>query len=198
MSCNTVSSGSSMADQTTNPIPSQVRPLAKRTSGRPPSVFRPELATVIIERIADGETLSSICAGDGMPSPTTFRRWALAHEEVWEAFQAARELKADSLFDEALDLARSIKANPGTSQHVRAYDVAMSHLRWAAGKLNPQRYSDRSQITFTVPIQINTTLDLGQGGGGSITETGAVYDLTAKVVEEGEVVEVEKKKGGKK
>lgn len=174
-----------MADQTTNPIPSQVRPLAKRTRGRPPSVFRPELVVEIIERVAEGETLTSICETDGMPSPTTFRRWVLAREEVRTAFQLARELKADSLFDEALDMARAIKRSPGTSQNVRAYDVVMSHLRWAAGKLNPQRYSDRSQISFTVPIQINTTLDLGQGGGGgNVTEHGDVYDLTAKVVEE--------------
>ncbi len=171
-----------MADQTTNPIPSQVRPLAKRTAGRPPSVFRPELATAIIERVAEGETLSTICKGDGMPTPTTFRRWTLARREVWEAFQAARELKADSLFDEALDMARKIKEEPGGPQRVRAHDVAMSHLRWAAGKLNPQQYSDRSQTTFTVPIQINTTLDLGQGGGGH-TEDASVYDLTAQVVE---------------
>ncbi len=170
-----------MADMTTNPIPSQVRALAKRTAGRPPSVFRPELATAIIERVAEGETLSAICKGDGMPTPTTFRRWTLARREVWEAFQAARELKADSLFDEALDMARSIKKKPGGPQNVRAHDVAMSHLRWAAGKLNPQKYSDRSQISFTVPIQINTTLDLGQGAGH--TEENSVYDLTATVVE---------------
>ncbi len=166
---------------TTNPIPSQVRPLAKKTAGRPPSVFRPELVVEIVERIAEGETLSAICKRDGMPTPGTFRKWALARKEVWEAFQAARELKADSLFDEAMDLAREIRKDPGSAQRVRAYDVAMSHLRWAAGKLNPQRYSDRSQMIFTVPIQINTTLDLGQGGGG--TEDGSVYDLTAKVVE---------------
>ncbi len=175
-----------MADQTTNPIPSQVRPLAKKTRGRPPSVFRPELVVEIVERVAEGETLSSICADDGMPTPSTFRRWVLARDEVREAFFLARELKADSLFDEALDLARAIKRSPGTSQNVRAYDVAMSHLRWAAGKLNPQRYSDRSQISLTVPIQINTTLDLGQGSTVQVTEHGSVYDLTAQVVEEAE------------
>ncbi len=176
---------------TTNPIPSQVRPLKKR-AGRPPSVFRPELVVEIVERIAEGETLSAICKGDGMPTPGTFRKWALARKEVWEALQAARELKADSLFDEAMDLAREIRADPGTAQRVRAYDVSMSHLRWAAGKLNPQRYSDRSQIIFTVPIQINTSLDLGQGASG--TEDGSVYDLTAKVVEVSEAGAEEKKK----
>lgn len=165
-----------MADQTTNPIPSQVRALAKKTRGRPPSVFRPELATAIIERVAEGETLSIICADDGMPSPTTFRRWVLAREEVRTAFQLARELKADSLFDEALDIARAIKRVPGSTQNVRASDVAMSHLRWAAGKLNPQRYSDRSQISFTVPIQINTPPGLqcvAKCGPGSAPRAGA-------------------------
>ncbi len=158
-------------------------------------MFRPELVVEIVERIAEGQTLSSICKGDGMPTPGTFRKWALARKDVWEALQAARELKADSLFDEAMDLAREIRQDPGTSQRVRAYDVAMSHLRWAAGKLNPQRYSERSQIVFTVPIQINTTLDLGQGAAG--TEDGSVYDLTAKVVELSEPA-AEAEKGAKK
>lgn len=176
-----------MADMTTNPVPSQVRPLAKRTAGRPPSVFRPELATAIVERIAEGETLSQICKSDGMPTPTTFRRWTLAREDLWETFQAARELKADSLFDEALDLSRLIREEPGGAQRVRAHDIAINHLRWAAGKLNPVKYSDRSQINLTVPIQINTTLDLGQRGGG-VTEENSAYDLKAIIVQEPEPV----------
>jgi hypothetical protein len=170
-----------MADMTTNPIPSQVRPLAKRTRGRPPSVYREELATLVVERVAEGETLRAICTGDGMPTATVFRRWAIAHKDLYEALQAARELKADTLFDEALDMARELAKSPGTAQRVRAYDVAMSQLRWSAGKLNPSRYSDRSQVSLVVPIQINTTLDLGQGSGGA--ETGEVYDLTAVMVE---------------
>ena len=172
-----------MSYSQTHPAPSHQRTLVKspRTKGRPPTVYRPELAASICERIAAGETLSSICASDGMPSAVSFRRWALARKELGEALQAARQLKADALFDEALDMARELAQEPGSAQRVRAYDVAMSQLRWSAGKLDPQRFSDKSSVSFVVPIQIVTSLDLGQGGVER-QDDASVYDLKAEVV----------------
>ena len=170
-----------MSYSQTHPAPSHQRALTKRTKGRPPATYRPELAMAIIERIAAGETIRSICASDGMPSAVSFRRWALARKELSEALAAARQLKADALFDEALDLARELVIDPGTAQKVRAYDVAMSQLRWSAGKLDPQRFSDRSSVSFVVPIQIVTTLDLGQEGAGK-TDDANVYEIKAEVV----------------
>lgn len=170
-----------MSYSQTHPAPSHQRELKKRTKGRPPATYRPELALAICERIAEGETLSSICRSDGMPSAVSFRRWALARKDLFEALNAARTLKADALFDEALDMARELAGEPGTAQKVRAFDVLISHLRWSAGKLDPQRFSDRSAISFVVPIQILTTLDLGQGGVPNRDESN-VYDIKAEVV----------------
>jgi hypothetical protein len=174
------------------PRPPKVRPLGKelanaareltRTKGRPPSVYRPELAIEICERVAEGETLRQICQSDGMPTATTFRRWVVAEEPLREAWHAARELKADTLFDEALDMARAVAEEPGTTQRLRGYDLAMQQLRWSAGKLNPAKYSERSQLSFIVPIQINTSLDLGQPG--AVTEQGSVYEVKAEIKEE--------------
>jgi len=137
----------------------------------------------ICERIAAGETLSSICKQDGMPSAVSFRRWALARKDLSEALHTARQLKADALFDEALDMARELALAPGTAQRVRAYDVAMSQLRWSAGKLDPQRFSEKSAVSFVVPIQIVTSLDLGQAGVDKTAEAN-VYELKAEVVVE--------------
>lgn len=180
-----------MSYSQTHPAPSHqraVKPPATvptvRKKGRPPTVYREEVADAICERVAAGETLSSICADDGMPHAVTFRRWALARKELFEALQAARSLKADALFDEALDKARELAKEPGNSQKVRAVDVLLSQLRWSAGKLDPARYSDRSQMSFVVPIQIVTSLDLGQKGA-AVAGDGNVYDLTAQVVEPG-------------
>ena len=166
------------------------RPLGKeagavevRTAGRPPSVYRPELAADICERIASGETLRAICTEDGMPRETVFRRWVLKYEDLRTVYRAAREIKADSLFDEGLDLARAIMSEPGSAQRVRAYDIAINQLRWAAGKLNPQQYSEKSSVSFTVPIQINTPLDLGQGGVDAETADN-VYQIEATVEQE--------------
>ena len=170
-----------MSYSQTHPAPSHQRDLKKRTKGRPPATYRPELALAICERIAEGETLSSICDSDGMPSVVSFRRWALARKDLFEALAAARTLNAAALFDEALDMARALSKEPGTAQKVRAYDVLISQLRWSAGKLDPQRFSDRSAVSFVVPIQILTTLDLGQEGASRRDESN-VYEIKAEVI----------------
>ncbi len=168
----------------------RARDLTTKPAGRPPSVYRPELGLEICEQAAEGSTLNTICASGGMPTPTTFRRWCLEHKELREAFQQARELKAHSLFDEALDLAREVKDNAKkagktyTSPQVRAFDLAMNQLRWAAAKLNPREYSDRSQLHWTVPIQINTTINLdGKADATEVVGT-ASYVVEARHAEE--------------
>lgn len=132
----------------------------------------------ICEHIADGKTLTSICKDTaGYPSPATFRHWVLKHEKLRETYALARELKSHSLFDEALDMARTIRDIPGNAQRVRAFDVAMNHLRWSAGKLNPAVYSEKAATALVVPIQINTTIDLG---GASETDR-AIYEIEATI-----------------
>lgn len=155
-------------------------------AGKLLAVYDEEVMAKICVRIAAGETLTSICKEPNQPTTWTFRNWVLRHEQLREMYTQARELKAHSLFDEALDVAREIKNKRGaTAQQVRAYDILITHLRWAAGKLNARDYSERSSVRFVVPIQINTTVDLA---GGEI-DPDKVYDLTAEVVIEPEAAE---------
>lgn len=160
----------------------------ERLGKREVTGYSPELALQIVERVASGETISAVCAVTAtppMPAATTFRRWVLMHPELMRAYEAAKELKAHSLFDEALDMARHIRDNPGTAQKVRAYDIALQHIRWTAGKLAPHLYSERSTVQFTVPIQINTTVDLGQGASAAkeVDIGDFSYTLEAQVVD---------------
>lgn len=166
-----------------------------RSGDRFVTAYVPDLALQVCERLAQGETLTKICASEGMPGISTFRRWVVEVPELAEAVGRARELQAHSLFDEALDLAREVRTDKVavSASRVRAFDVAMNHLRWSAGRLAPQTYSDRALITFVVPVQITTSVDLGQPGvtgGGEAT----TYEIAAKVVEEGVPSEPDQKK----
>src|SRR6185503_4878777 len=80
--------------------------MAKR--GRP-SKFSKAIADEICRRLADGESLRTICAEDAMPDKDTVRRWL--RDEVSADFHAqyarAREEQADSLAEEAIDAARA-------------------------------------------------------------------------------------------
>ena len=70
-----------------------------------PSDFTQELADVICERIADGESLRAICTDDNMPSTSTVCRWLAKDREFQEQYAHARELQADALFDDCLAIA---------------------------------------------------------------------------------------------
>lgn len=82
--------------------------LAMRKSAVP---YDEEIAAEIVLRIANGETLTSICASDPkkFPSPMGFARWTTARSELGVAHAHARMLQAEALAEETL---RIVDAEP--------------------------------------------------------------------------------------
>ena len=149
--------------------------------------YNPLVCANIIERVANGETLRGICKQDGMPDRTSFQSWVVAYPDLRSAWEAARRVKAHTLFDEALDAARDLKERAGDvgAAEVNALRVAIDTLKWTAGKLNPQEYGDKSITTPAIAIQINCGLDLG--GQGLTTPTAStIYNIKAVPVFEDE------------
>lgn len=142
--------------------------IGERSGDRNVTAYAPDLALQICELIAEGHTLKSICEQtDKFPHRSTFQRWVINYPELRKAYLAARELSAFAFEDQALTLAREIVNEPGNAQRVRAFDIAMNQLRWSATKRNPREFGDKSSLQITVPIQINTGLDLGDGSGAA-------------------------------
>ena len=54
--------------------------------------FDIELAHAILQRMADGESLTAICRTAGMPTATTVYRWAARYEAFGEAFVLIRQI----------------------------------------------------------------------------------------------------------
>lgn len=146
--------------------------------------YSPELGLLICQRIAEGETLEAICQEQGMPVRTTFHRWVIAYPELGRAYAAARELSAYALEEEALEMGRRLTRDPGSAQKVRAYDIMMNQLRWSAARRNPRVFSEKGTVQVTVPIQINTSLDLNSLPQGGTDEFPDIFkiDLEATVV----------------
>lgn len=167
--------------------PAQDRELGlqrQRSGGRFLTKYTPDLALQICERIAEGETLKAICNSEDMPARATFQRWVVQYPELSRAYAAARELSANAFEEEALDIARQLtmEGRDFTSTKIRAFDVAVGQLRWSASRRNPKVYSERGAVQITVPIQINTSLDLGDGGMLGV-EQPDIYQLEAVVDE---------------
>jgi hypothetical protein len=78
--------------------------LAPHGRGRPSS-YSDEIARAICDRIADGETIRSICADPGMPAKATVFRWRDRHKEFREHYAIARELLLDDLLFQMVEVA---------------------------------------------------------------------------------------------
>ncbi len=133
-----------------------------RKAGRP-SGYTEAIAVEICRRIAERESLRKICADPDMPDKTTVLRWLAAKEnaEFRTQYAHAREMQADTLFDEALEIADETSDDWITTEdgkkvldheHVQRSRLRVDTRKWAAGKLAPKKYGDKFQ-------------HVGEGGG---------------------------------
>lgn len=74
-----------------------------------PSDYSPELATLICERIAEGESLRQICQDKDMPTKTTVFRWLgskdAIHDDFRDQYAGARVAQAELMAEEILEIA---------------------------------------------------------------------------------------------
>jgi hypothetical protein len=130
-----------------------------------PSEFSQQIADQICERLADGESLRGICAGDEMPNKSTVFRWLAARKEFSDQYARAREEQAETLADEIVEIADDdpgvISRGEGDRVEVSVDSAAVAHQRlridarkWVASKLKPKKYGDK------VSQEIS-----GEGGG---------------------------------
>lgn len=131
------------------------------------SDYTQDIATLICERIVEGESLRSICKAEDMPAIRTVFQWLAKHEIFAQQYARAREAQADTLADEIIDIADTpmvgvtIKTDEEGKVETTEGDM-IAHRRlqvdarkWIASKLKPKKYGDK--------------LDLDHSGGVSIS-----------------------------
>jgi hypothetical protein len=150
-------------------------------AGRPSS-FTQEVADAICERIAEGESLRSICQDDDKPSKATVFRWLAADEIFRDQYARAREAQADALFDEILNIADDGRndtytdedGNERTNQDV----IARSRLRvdarkWMAGKLRPKVYGEKLDLAHSGELRVTAVTELSDDELAAIAANGS-------------------------
>lgn len=123
-----------------------------------PSSFSDEIADKICARIADGDSLRTICCADEMPSKATVFRWLRENEDFQDQYARAREEQADAIFEDILEIADDarndwMKANADddeayrlNGEHVQRSKLRIDARKWMAGKLRPKVYGDKRLI----------------------------------------------------
>ena len=146
----------------TKPAPKKPAP-KKRKTGRP-SLYTDALAAEICRRLAEGETLRSVCRDKAMPDKATILRWLADKKKAdfREQYVYAREMQADALFDEALEIADDASGDwtedKDGKKVVDHENIQRSRLRvdtrkWAAGKMAPKKYGDKLDLGGSIGLR---------------------------------------------
>lgn len=119
-----------------------------------PSAYTEELTDAICEELANGCSLNSICKRDEMPSMSMVFRWLAEHQSFRDKYARAREVQADVLFEQTLEIADSQEGDTYIKDGVELVNhdvIARARLRvdtrkWMAGKLRPKVYGDKVTV----------------------------------------------------
>lgn len=117
-----------------------------------PSGYSDELVAVILERLAEGESLRAICRDENMPSQSMVFRWLADNQSFREQYARARESQADYWADEIIEISddgandtyKDADGHERTNQDV----IARSRLRvdtrkWLMARMAPKKYGDK-------------------------------------------------------
>ena len=142
------------------------------TKGRP-STYTPEIAALICERLATGESLRAICRDDGMPPESTVRGWVLDDVQGFSTqYARARNIGLDALAEETLAIADTPQEGEETEDDGEKVKVKRGDMlghrklqvdtrKWLLSKLAPKKYGEKTSMELTGanggPVQISDT-----------------------------------------
>ena len=127
-----------------------------------PSDYSAEIADLICERLSEGESLRAICLDGGMPNKATVFRWLATHQEFRDQYACAREAMADVLADEIVYIADGKHGGEDVSRDKLSVDAR----KWAASKLKPKVYGDKTLIGSDPDNPLPTGFDVKFHGAG--------------------------------
>lgn len=146
-------------------------------TGRP-SDYTEEMALAICERLAVGESLSSVCRDDGFPAKTSVLRWLSRHESFRTQYRYAKEASQDAVAEEIFDILDEMPMEkPDGGMDAAAVTWAKNRAdarKWYLSKIAPKKYGDKIEQTLTGadggPIKTETVLAVDEKVLGSILD----------------------------
>lgn len=113
-----------------------------------------EVQVQICRRIMLGESVRAICRDEAMPAQSTVFDWLRLNPEFRSAYHLAKQLQAETLADEILEIADDASRDwvAGENgpvvdhEHVQRSRLRVDSRKWLAGKLAPKRYGDASMV----------------------------------------------------
>lgn len=99
----------------------------------------------MLRRLADGESLRSICATEGMPAKCTVLGWVVdgKHPEFAEAYMTARRAAGFAHADRVVEVCDKAERGELPAQAAR---VMLQGLTWAAERMASKAHSTKQEV----------------------------------------------------
>lgn len=129
------------------------------------------LLEAIINRIENGESLKSAAKIEGI-TPQDFTKYLKGDKEATLAYDRAKELRADLLADEIIEIADEESDAAKARNRIDA-------RKWIASKHYSKRYGDRIDLNVSMQIDIAATLEEARGRLLPISDQSNIIDAQA-------------------
>jgi len=157
-----------------------------------PSIFSPELAEALCERIAAGELLIKIERDDGMPTYSTVYRWLEKNTAFRELYARAREVGWSRLSEQIVELSDDSRGDTVIDEdgewrtdyeNVQRSRLMVDTRKWLLSKVLPKIYGDKLALTGADggPLAVQVVrYDLPTpGDGAKVIEHAATHEAGA-------------------
>ena len=130
----------------------------KRKAGRS-TKYTIALANELCRRLAEGESLRTICTDERQPSVRTVMNWLFdgEHKEFEQEYARARRVQAEMFAEEIIDIADDASGDTTTGkdgdgivadrENIQRSRLRVDARKWIASKLLPKVYGDKIQHT---------------------------------------------------
>ena len=110
-----------------------------------PSIYSEKLVERILEEIASGRSVISLCREeDWTPNAETWYRWLYKKEGLSNRYARAKSFQSEREADIILDIADS-----ATNQDYQVARLRVDARKWVASNLLPNKYGDKTQVDHT-------------------------------------------------
>lgn len=140
-----------------------------------PTKYSSELASLICERIAMGESLRTVCKADDMPAMSSVFKWLREYKEFSEQYARACEERTEAMAEDIIDISDEssrdfIQTEDGrqipNNEAIQRSKLRVDTRKWLMAKMKPKKYGDKLDLTSDGKVLPTPIL-----GGLSIKDT---------------------------
>ena len=112
----------------------------------------------LLLRVAEGESVFTICQDAHMPSRATVYKSIREDAQFKMEYEAALEQRADKYVEQIADLSRHMQeraAMGASNEEVTALKAHVNSLQWIAARLNAKKYGDKQQLDIDQKVTLD-------------------------------------------